>query len=179
MAKRVIYYVSGNNLAYKELDYSIPAEITKEQQDSIADSMLEAGLDLPQPCVNVASKHGHGNSLSMYNVKLNNVKPIKDVWQELYTCGKGQASPPGMYEILYMKALTEEQAIKILSAGSFYDIYYNPDSDKGSVAKACAMFQLLSKQGNLEYITESDKFLWWFLLNQQYAVPYEAVNLNK
>lgn len=179
MAKRVIYYVYKNSLAYKELEFSITDDMSKAKRDELSNSMLIAGLDLPQPCINVSSFHGHGSSLSMFNVKLNGVKPIKDVWDELYSCKGNQATPPGMYEVLYMKALTEEQAVKIISAGSFYDIYYNPDSDKGSVAKACAMFKLLSKQGNLEYITEADKFLWWFMINQQYAVPYESVNLNK
>ena len=179
MAKRVIYYISGNNLAYKEIDYTIPADMSKSEQDALNDAMLNAGLDLPQPCVNVSSKFGHGGTLSIFSVKLNESKSIRDIWNELYSCKGDQVTPPGMYEILYMKALTEDQAIKILNAGSFYDIYYNPDSDKGSAAKACAMFQLLCKQGNLEYITDSDKFLLWFLVNQQYAIPHESINQNK
>ena len=172
MAARVIYFEKDNILYQKRVD--IPwGETDSIDRTEVSNSILNESAGIPHPCIDVSSSARHMKELSVYNVKDANGHPIKDLWDMLGRCKDSEYLPPGSYELIYIKNLTERQIMIILNTGSFYDVYYNPDTLKGSPAKACACVKLLAKQNKLDYVLNPNTFLWWYYANCSHPIMWD------
>lgn len=173
MATRVIYFEKDNILYQKRIEMSQVDGYAYLDKTSVSNAILDKSLDVPQPCIDVSSNTRHMRELSFYNVKSDKGVAVKDLWDSISSCKDIEFLPPGSYELIYLKNLTERQIMIILNTGSFYDIYYNPTSNKGSVARACACLKLLAKQHKLDYILDMNKFLWWYYANCSHPVRWD------
>lgn len=167
MAKRCIYFCHGNQLYKKTIEVNWDMDSIKVNKVMCSEEIYSSAEKFMQPCIDVSSASSSyiARQLSTFNVKDEQGNSIHNLWKVLDNHENKDMLPPGSYDIVYLKNLSEKQISLIVSAGSFYDLYHNPEKQNTSSAKACAALQLLFMQGKLEYIDDMNKFMHWYMMN--------------
>lgn len=173
MAKRGIFFIRAGFLCVLNVEVTWDSDAMKYNKFQASKELCESAKSFMHSCIDVSSSSidSFGKSLNVYNVKDVTGMSIVDSWKVL-DAQTQMILPPGTHDILYLKCLNEKQMIRALSAGSFYDIFYNQDKKVTSAAKCCAVLQLLWKQNKLDYIDDVNKFLWWYWINCRNPIEY-------
>lgn len=178
MSKKCIFFVKDNTLYTKTVEAIWDIKAIDYSKEVCGESIFSMAEHFMQPCIDVSSnsKLRQGSVLNVYNVKNSNgVNFIKHL-EVMQADPIAKRYPDSCYDLVYLRLLNEKQVRFALSAKSFYDIYYNPDKSHFSVAKALAVLQLLYKQNKLDYLEDTEKFVWWYYINGR---AIEWFNKNK
>lgn len=182
MAKRCIYFIRDNILYKKTVEVCWDADAMVYNKVSCSDELFKSALQFMHPCIDVSpsSEIWRCRSLCSYQVKDINGLTVNKMVELLESSTDKEYLPPGSYDLLYIKSLNDKQFNFALSVKSFYDIYFNPEKNVFSPAKALAVLQLLYNQDKLDYIYDMKKFLHWYYINARNPVEwvnkYEEVN---
>lgn len=185
MTKREIYFVRNNQLFKKTIEVIWDKESMDVNKFICSEELFKSALSFMQPCIDVSSSSGifKCRNLCPYYVKDDNGSTVHDMWDILYKHKDREFLPPGSFDLIYIKCLTEEQFMYAMSKNSFYDIYYNSKNKETSCAKALAVLKLLYGQNKLDYILDMNKFLHWYWVNgacpMEWNEYYEISEENK
>lgn len=167
MAKRYIFFTKDNQLYQKTIDAIWDGEAFEYSKIACSDDIFKQSTSEIQPCIDVSSNSPIplGNNLNVYNVRNDENLSFKQLYDKIQQGSDVDKYPDSCYDLLYLRLLNERQVRYALSVKSFYDIYYNPDKAKFTPAKALAVLQLLYSQDKLDYIYDTEKFVWWYYVN--------------
>lgn len=167
MAKRCIFFTQNNLLYCKTVDAIWDKDALEYSKVACGDDIFKNSFSEIQPCLDVSSNSllSHGKQLNIYNVKNAKGATFKQTLDFISQGNDVDQYPDCCYDLIYLRLLTEKQVRIALSAKSFYDIFYNPDKAKFSPAKALVILQMLYKQNKLDYINDTEKFVWWYYIN--------------
>lgn len=185
MTKREIYFVRNNQLYKRTVEVTWDKDSMEVNKKICSEELFNAALPFMQPCVDVSSSSGIYNcrNLSPYCVKDENGNSVHDMWDILSKHKDRKFLPPGSFDLVYLKSLTEEQFIYAMSKNSFYDIYFNSKTKETCSAKALAVLKLLYGQNKLDYILDMNKFLHWYWVNgscpMEWTKYYEISEENR
>lgn len=174
MAKRGIYFVRWNQLFVKTIDVMWDKESMQFNKAHCSEEIFKSAIPFMQPCIDVshASSLWLPKSLSLYNVVDGNGNKCKDMWDLLDNSKDKEFLPPGSYDVLYLRSLSEKQIYYALSVGSFYDTYFNKDYKTSSPSIALCALQLLYGQNKLDYLDNMNMFLEWYWTNCRIPLEY-------
>lgn len=174
MAKRGIYFVKGNQLFVKTVDIMWDKESMSFNKAMASEEIFKAALPFMQPCIDVshASSLWYPKMLSTYNVVDDNGNKCKDMWDALDASQQVEFLPPGSYDLLYLRSLTELQVAYGLAVGSFYDTYFNREVKRSSPSIALCALQLLYGQNKVDYLDNMNMFLEWYWHNCRIPLEY-------
>ena len=166
MAKRCIFFQRDNMLYKRTVEVTWDKDCMTYNKSVCSDEIYSYVTPDITPCIDVSSNSRiyRDGSLSPWYTKNEEGIPAMKLFDALDE-RKDIIFPKGCKELLYYKCLTENQVMYILTVGSFYDIYTNPDKDMFSAPKALAVLQLLYNQGKIDYLSNINMFLHWYYFN--------------
>lgn len=173
LTNRCIYFVRNNTLYKKTVGVHWDSENLEYSKSTCSKEIYEQiDRDL-LPCLDVSSTSSMfvGKQLNIYHVIDDAGNKVRELWDVLNAKGK-DLFPPGCYELLYLKSLSENQFYHAITKKSFYDIYHNPNTHNPTASKALAALQLLNWQNKLDYLYDMRSFIYWYMMNCYNALEY-------
>lgn len=162
MALRCGYSTDGFNLfrCYTEIDWVLGFDRdAKLQYIEELTAKLGKKYNVVKD-VTTASPDSMAKSLSPHIVKDANGNPLSDMYSEF--------GVPGVFDWLYLNALTQEQKDYVMSIDCFVDVFHDPRKSCETQAKTLAIFKMLCIQDKLHLLNDVDGFVDWY---NEFRVP--------
>lgn len=113
--------------------------------------------------VTTAAPNWETRQLSPFYVKLKDDISVEDYWNDWKVVHPERV--PGLFDYLYLNALTVEQVTFVLNQEGFIDVFHNPEKAYNTQAKSLVCLQLLAYQGKLRYLRDVNEFCSWYKEN--------------
>lgn len=166
MVKRCGFYTQDNKLCRKDVFIDWDLGFDKDAKHSYIESIRrELGEDLyPIVDVTTASNDSVARKLSPFFVLVDGIS-VEDMWAEIKESNLSICKVSGMFDFLYLNALSESQKDYVMSQKCFIDVFHNPDKAFNTQAKSLAVLQLLIMQNKEGLLDDCKLFIDWYKEN--------------